>query len=337
MKALFAGLGSIGQRHLRNFKSIVGAQHETMVYRNTHHNLLIDNGLGTPCKSLQQHYDFKQVHRLEDGLEARPDVVFITNPSSKHLDVALKAARYGCNLFIEKPLSHTLRDVDLLAETANSKELIVMVGYQTRFHPCYKFIAKTVSEKKYGDVISANFEWGTYLPSHHPYEDYRKGYAAKKSLGGGVILGLSHEIDMICSIWGQPDELFAVGGNLSSLEMDAEDTASILMGFRRGDRVFPVTLFLSYAQTKEVRKCRIQLEDALLLSDFSKNKVCLFNKAGRVITQEEFSDLKRNDLFVEEMEDFIDAVKSRRQSSIPLSDGIETLKMAMRIKKEIDG
>ena len=336
MKALFIGLGSIGQRHLNNFKNIIGAGHEILVYRETGRNVLIKNGVGTPCDSLQQHYKFYQVQNLDDGLKAKPDVVVITNPSSKHLDVALKAARYGCNLFIEKPLSHTLRGVDLLSQTADSENLIVTIGYQTRYHPCYKFIVQTVSEKKYGDVVSASFEWGTYLPCHHPYEDYRKGYAAKKSLGGGVILGLSHEIDMICSIWGQPEELFAVGGNLSSLEMDAEDTVSILMGFKRGVKVFPVTLFLSYAQTKEVRKSRIQLEDALILSDFSNNRISLLDNMGKVITQKEFSDLKRNDLFMDEMREFIDAVRNKRQSSITLYDGIETLKLAMRIKKEID-
>jgi len=119
MKALFIGLGSIGQRHLSNFKKIVGDQHEILVYRETDRNVLIKNGVGTSCVSLQHKYKFNQVHSLDDGLKEKPDVVFITNPSSKHLDVALKAAQHGCNLFIEKPLSHNLLGVDLLAQTVN--------------------------------------------------------------------------------------------------------------------------------------------------------------------------------------------------------------------------
>ncbi len=212
-----------------------------------------------------------------------------------------------------------------------------MLGYQTRFHPCYKFVAQTLSEEKYGDVVHANFEWGTYLPGHHPYEDYRRGYAARKSLGGGVVLGLSHEIDMIYSLWGQPEQLSAVGGKLSSLEMDAEDTVSALMGFKRNASIFPVTLFLSYAQVKEVRRFRIQLEDALILCDLSSNRVSLFDSAGEIITQRDFPDFERNALFVEEVREFVDAVRNRRQSSIPLCDGIESLKLAIRIKEEIDG
>lgn len=337
MKALFIGLGSIGQRHLNNFKNIIGAKAEILVYRETDRNVLIKNGIGTPCVSLQHHYGFNQIRSLDDGLKEKPDIIFVTNPSSKHLEVALKAAQHGCNLFIEKPLSHTLHGVDLLSQIVNSQDLIVTTGYQTRFHPCYKFVAQILSEKEYGDVVSASFEWGTYLPNHHPYEDYRRGYAAKRSMGGGVVLGLSHEIDMICSFWGQPEELFAVGGKLSSLEMDAEDTVSVLMGFKRDTIIFPVTLFLSYAQAKEVRKFRIQLEDALMVSDLSNNRVRLFGNKGEIITQKDFPDLKRNDLFMEEMREFISAVKNKRQSSISLYDGIETLKLAMRIKEAIDG
>ena len=332
MKALFVGLGSIGQRHLNNFKNIIGTKAEILVYRETDRNVLIENGIGSSCVSLKNHYGFNQVDSLDEGLKEKPDVVFITNLSSKHLDVALKAARYSCNLFIEKPLSHTLQGLDLLAQIVSSKDLVVTVGYQTRYHPCYKFVAQILSEKKYSNVVSASFEWGTYLPNHHPYEDYRKGYAANKSMGGGVVLGLSHEIDMICDFWGQPNKLFAVGGKLSSLEMDVEDTVSVLMGFNHDGIVFPVTLFLSYAQAKEVRKFRIQLKDALILCDLLNNSVSLFDNKGEIVIQKDFFDCKRNDLFMEEMREFISAIKNKRQSLITLYDGIATLKLVTRIK-----
>jgi len=40
---------------------------------------------------------------------------------------------------------------------------------------------------------------------------------------------------------------------------------------------------------------------------------------------------------MEEMSEFINAVSNKQQSSISLYDGIETLKLAMRIKEEING
>lgn len=337
MKALFIGLGSIGQRHLSNFREIAGKGSEVLVYRSTNHNILISNGTGEPCGSLEQHYGCRTFTELDKALAERPDAVFVTNPTSKHLEVALKAAEKGCNLFIEKPLSHNLDKVGLLEDAVKEGGIIVMVGYQTRFHPCYKDIHDILSNGTYGKVISAGFEWGTYLPSHHPYEDYRLGYAAKKDLGGGVILGLSHELDVICSFWGLPDEIHAVGGKLSPLEMDTEDTVSALMEFKVNGHRFPVSLFLSYAQTKESHMWRVQLEEATIFCDLTDNTVGVFGRDGNAISENSYPDLKRNDLYLFEIKHFLKAVQERWQPSVSLYDGIECLNLAARIKESING
>jgi predicted dehydrogenase len=316
---------------------VAGKDRQILVYRSTNHNTLIVDGVASSCNSLKQQYGFDQFENLDDSLRQTPDVVFITNPSSKHMEVALKAIEYGCDLFIEKPLSHNLNDVDLLRKLAANKQSVVMVGYQTRFHPCYKLVKAILTDGEYGSVVSAGFEWGTYLPSHHPYEDYRKGYAATKDLGGGAILGLSHEIDMICSFWKQPESLIAIGGKLSTLEMDVEDTVSVLMNFKQDRQNFPVSLFLSYAQTKESRKFRIQLDKATVFCDLQKNTVRLFDETGTVIVDESHTELQRNRLFLDEMEEFVTSVRQRCQPSVSLDDGIESLKLAMRIKDEIIG
>jgi len=335
MKVLFIGLGSIGQRHLANFKRIANEDAEVLVCRETDHNIIINNGMAIPCNSLEQHYGFKQVSDLDKALAEKPDFVFVTNPTSKHLEVALKAAEKGCALFVEKPLAHTMDGIDLLKQWTKKNKLVVMVGYQMRFHPCYKFILKILSEKEYGDVVSAGFEWGTYLPRHHPYEDYRQGYAAQKNLGGGAILGMIHELDIIHSFWGQPEQVYAIGGKLSPLEMNVEDTVSVLMSFKRSKRVFPVTLFLSYAQTKEVRKWRVQLEDATVFCDLQDNSATIFDQGGKIIAEESYSELKRNRLFLNEMNEFLQAVEQKRQPVVSLQDGIESLKLALKIKERI--
>jgi len=336
MKALFIGLGSVGQRHLANYKNIMGEKSEITVFRETNHNLLIENCEVTQCDSLSEHYGFKQAESLEDALAAGQDAVFITNPSSKHFDAALKALQHDCNVFVEKPLSHTLKNLHLLKEEAERRKLIVMVGYQTRFNPCYRFVREILSEKKYGRIISAHFEWGTYLPGHHPYADYRTGYAAQKDLGGGVILGLSHEIDLIYSLFGQPEKVYSIGGKLSALEMEVEDTVSVLMGFDQNKKTFPVTLCLSYAQTKEAHRFRIQLEEATIMCDFSENSVEVFGKSGETITANSYADLDRNALFMDEMKEFISSIEEKRQPTVNLDDGMESLKLAFKIKDCID-
>ena len=54
------------------------------------------------------------------------------------------------------------------------------MGFHMRFHKCILKIHELLEKKKIGKVISGQVENGSYLPDWHPYEDYTKGYAAKK-------------------------------------------------------------------------------------------------------------------------------------------------------------
>lgn len=336
MKALFLGLGSVGQRHLRNFKEILGSEAEILVYRNTNHNLVIEHGQALECTSLKDYYGYTEVASLEKGLALNPDIVFVTNPSSKHIDAALASATAKTNIFIEKPLSHNTEGVKILEEMVKRNSLVVHVGYQTRYHPCYKVVQALFTEGKFGNLISAGFEWGTYLPDHHPYEDYRVGYAANSILGGGVTLGLIHEIDLIYSFLGVPKTIAAIGGKLSSLEMNVDDTVSVLMGFKDEGSVVPVSLFLSYAQKHETRSIRMQFVDGLLVCDLLSNSVIVYGSKQEILYQKEFGVIDRNEMFKDELVEFINAVKRHDTSGNSLIAGSETLAIALRIRGEID-
>lgn len=48
---------------------------------------------------------------------------------------------------IEKPLSHILKGIKILEKTIKRNNLTVMIGYQMRFHPCYKLVDRILSKK----------------------------------------------------------------------------------------------------------------------------------------------------------------------------------------------
>ena len=54
MKALFVGLDSISQRHLRNFRVLEGDDAEILVFCNTNYNLVIEQG-----QTYESDWDFK--------------------------------------------------------------------------------------------------------------------------------------------------------------------------------------------------------------------------------------------------------------------------------------
>src|SRR6266566_4044135 len=105
---LFVGLGGIGQRHLRNLRSLLGSEVEVLAYRVRRQSQVVTDQLGIEeGASVEQKYDVRVFDDLDEALRQRPAAAFICNPTSAHLSVALKAARAGCHLFLEKPLSHS--------------------------------------------------------------------------------------------------------------------------------------------------------------------------------------------------------------------------------------
>ena len=105
---------------------------------------------------------------------------------------------------------------------------------------------KLLTNATLGKIISADLHFGEYLPDMHSYEDYRESHASRSEQGGGVILCLSHMVDIAYWLFGLPVSVYAKGGHLSSLEIDVEDTADIILGCINSGRDFPVHIHLDF-------------------------------------------------------------------------------------------
>jgi predicted dehydrogenase len=333
---LMAGLGSIGQRHLRNLRLLLGPDVEITAHRVLRATPVLTDSLGVEQGSnLETKYNVTTFSSLDEALARKPDAVFICNPSSLHIPVALAAAEAGCHLFIEKPLSHSLEGLDRLIAQAEKKNLIVMVAYQMRFHPCLKRVKAALDAGALGPVVSARAEIGAYMPGWHTYEDYRTTYAARADLGGGSVLTQIHEIDFLGWFFGPPSRVFALGGHLSSLEIDVEDVASSLLECNVGGRKIPVSLHQDYLQRPGVREVRIVGENGKLFADLERLTVTIFDEAGKVASHDDFAGFQRNELFLDELRHFIHCVEHGETPCIPLRDGASSLATALAIKQSL--
>lgn len=337
MKILFVGLGSIGQRHLQNIiflqKKIEKIIGERLVLYNLKSGKklrrVISNGLVTGG-SFQDYYKINTIYDLVTAKKLCPDVVFVTNPSSFHIKTALTFALLGSNLFIEKPLGSRLTGVSHLIKTINDKRLINMVGYQTRFNPVVNKVKNYINKNR-SKLIAASFRWHTYLPSHHRYENYSKGYAARRSLGGGVILGLIHEIDLLYFLLGVPKNALAVGGKFSKLDMNVEDTTKILMEYSERQNKFLVDLSLSYCQTFEQRDFILQFEKTTVIVDLIKNVALIYNKNGNLY-KKITTNLSRNELFQREIIHFFRSIAKHKKTICDVEEALVSLNLALEFK-----
>jgi predicted dehydrogenase len=221
MRFLIAGLGSIGRRHLNNLLAL--GEQDIILYRTGRGSLSDEMLQGLPVET-----------DLDLALQREPDAVIVSNPTALHLDVAIPAARAACSLLLEKPVSHSMERIPELQEALREGGGKVLVGYQLRYHPGLQYVRRQLQEGAAGMPVSARAHWGEYLPGWHPWEDYRRGYSAQASLGGGVVLTLSHPLDYLMWMLGEVETVWAFAGRCGDLQIDVEDTAEIGLQFAGG-------------------------------------------------------------------------------------------------------
>jgi predicted dehydrogenase len=333
---LMVGLGGVGQRHLRNLRILLGPDAEISAYRVLRNSPVLTDTLKVEAGSdLEQKYNVTTFSSLDEALARKPLAVFICNPSSLHVPIALAAAEAGCHLFIEKPLSHSLEGIGQLARIVAAKNLVAMVGYQMRFHPCLQRVKTVLDSGQLGRVVAVHAEVGAYMPNWHTYEDYRTSYAARADLGGGVVLSQIHEIDYLGWLFGTPSRVFALGGHLSNLEVDVEDVASSLLECHVDGRLVPIELHQDYLQRPPSRTLRIAGDKGKLLMDVEQLTVTTFDETGKPSSHEHYADFQRNQLFIDEISHFLDCIKRNEVPSIPLADGASSLATALAIKESL--
>jgi predicted dehydrogenase len=330
MRFLICGIGSIGQRHYRNLKSL---GHEPALFR-------VGGGANTSFvdKFLSEEQSSgRKVNIYHDFNEAindfKPAAVFITNPNSKHMETALLAAGAGQNIFIEKPLSHNRDGLEELKSLAEKNNLKIMIGYNLRWHPLLKKMKLMLENGDIGRPVAANIEMGENIEDWHPWEDYRQAYAAYKN-GGGAVLCFSHDIDYLYWFFGMPEKIHAVGGKMTPLGGDAEDMVKVLMEYRNK---FIVSLHLDYWQRPPRRLFEIIGTSGKITWDYYARNLILvsrdYNTTPVVYSVPDSFD--RNDMFIDEVKDFIFAMGNEKDVPIPLREGIDVLEISLRIKKRI--
>ncbi len=317
---LIAGFGSIGRRHFRNLREI-GIE-QFVFYRTRRGTIEDDEAAGYPAET-----------DLEAVWKHRPGLAVISNPTADHLPVALAAARHDCDLLIEKPLSGSLEGCEELADEVASRGLVAIVGCQFRFHPLLLTLREKLNAGALGTVLGARAEWGEYLPAWHPWEDHRQSYSARADMGGGVILTLIHPLDYLYWLFGQVDRVQCATRAAPSLQTPAgEDWADITLSFHSGAIA---QVHLDYVQRPPVHRLSIWGEAGRAELDFHTGRLnwqMADSSPARVDQTPE--GFERNTMFLNELRQWLACCRDRRQSPIPLEDGIAVLKIALEAKQQ---
>ncbi len=320
MRAVIAGLGSIGQRHLRNLRQIAPEAEIAVWHQHSH-----------PGERPAPEEANRVVYRLDAALDPLPDFAVIANPAPMHIETARQFAERGVDLFVEKPLAASMDGVENLLSLCRERGLICMVAYVFRFYEPLRLAKAMISGRQIGRVLSFNAEVGQYLPDWRPGRDYRETASAKRSLGGGAVLELSHEIDLARWLVGEVETVSASMGKLSDLEIDVEDTAEITLGFESGaiGRVH-----VDMVQRSPVRGMRIVGTEGTLTWDWHSHRVRVYTEEAEIWRDlHPAAEVDRNGMYITELEHFLDCVTHRSAPVVGGEDGRRVLEIALAAKR----
>lgn len=332
MKVLIAGLGSVGQRHARNLRALLGSKLELFAHRMVGRDQVIADDMSiVPGASVEETYGIRSFEDLDAALAERPDAVLVCNPTSLHAATAIAAMEAGCHVFIEKPLADAGEAIDRMIELATRKQLVAAVGYQMRCHPALLRARELALSGAIGRVRSVRAEFGEYLPDAHPYEDYRISYAARAALGGGVILCYIHEFDYLCWMFGMPVTVSTTGGRLGALDIDVEDTAVTNLQCCVNGHGVTIEVRQSFLQRPPVRTCRMIGNRGTIRVDLQRSTL----HADGAVSEMSAYPIARNELFLQELRHFLSAVSGSAAPIVTLPEAAQSLKIAMAAKASL--
>lgn len=326
MKALVLGCGSIGFRHIGHLRQLGLSGIEAA-----------DPNLAARERT-KRAYGIRAQRDPERALERRPDVVLVCTPAATHVPMTIKALEAGAHVFVEKPLSTSLDGVEALVRKVREDGRVVQVGYQLRYHPAMRETKAILDGGRLGPILMARAEFGLYLPKWWPGRDYRQSYIASPEQGGGLLLDVSHEIDLMLWFLGGVRSVTGYGRKLSRLEIKGLDVITVVMEMTSGALV---SLHMDCLQPTYTRGFRLTGEGTAVRwecvtgrADRSIGRLELYNPA-----RDRFEPVRlRGDArqaYVEELRDFLASIRTGRRPSVGVRESLDVLKVALAIQRAV--
>jgi predicted dehydrogenase len=318
MNVLVIGYGSIGKRHVDNLLKL--RQIDQIIVCSNH------------LDSFQNHPEKEKLKLVRSLEELSPmmsngrqfDFAIVANETYKHIETANVLANSGVHLFIEKPLSHSVKDAISLKKIAENKNIKIFIAYNFRFLRAIQYIKNQISSGVIGSLYFTGIEVGQYLPAWRPLSDYRESYSARKEQGGGATLDMSHEIDYMRYLFGDPVSWKIMKSKVSDLDINSED---IFKGIYRFSSGFLCSVHTDYIRHNKKRGINIVGSGGTLECDFIKKYIKMQKNSGEISLIEDAHLFDVDESYKSELNHFIECIEKDKTPQITVDDGIEVLKL----------
>ena len=298
------GVGHLGKYHAEKYAASSKARLVAVVDTDQRCAGEVAERLGTQALTDYRH------------LFGRVQCVSVAVPTQLHHRVARDFIEAGIDVLVEKPIAANLDQGRDLVDIAESKGVIFQVGHLERFNPAIRRLEGVVREPKF-------------------VECHRLAPFVERGTDVDVVFDLMiHDIDVIASLVRSPvQRVEAVGVPVLT---DKPDIANARINFANGC-IANVTS--SRVSLKRERKIRFFQPDAYISIDYDQRRAQIFHKpppgAGWLDIRVETLEIKDGDALSDEIESFLDCVRSREVPLVSGAEGLRALEIASVISAQL--
>lgn len=167
--------------------------------------------------------------------QEKPDAVIIATPSSTHFDLAIKSLDNQCHTLVEKPMTYSVRQAQILAKYAKNKNLILGCAFQRRLRKDLQDLRKKIKDQHFGEIYQIEVS----VPLRWQYRDKTiKSYfgsdyiTARNEDPYGILADIgSHYIDAVIWLTGLEPEYI---NSVKLSDYNTEYHVGLLVKFKTG-------------------------------------------------------------------------------------------------------
>ena len=228
------------------------------------------------------------------------DAVTVATPTDLHYEVVTDCLNAGKHVLVEKPIATTSKQSKKLTDLANSKNLILSVGYLFRFNNSIKRVRELVKEIGEIQYITCRYIHSTKPP--------------RRDSGAILNLGI-HPMDILNFITDKrPVKVFAKKKNLLSEQF--EDSAVIMFDYGN----FFATIEVSCTHPEKKRDMWIISEKEKIYVDYFNQKIVRYPLTvtyEKVEREESFEEsISINEPLKDELTYFVKLIKEKGKKEI---------------------
>lgn len=309
------GLGNITKRHRKNLKILYPGAQILAVSASGRNPLAVEDA------------DLV-VDSVRALVALKPDMAIVASPSTLHAEHAELLIRAGIPVLIEKPIAATYEEAQRIAELTEECGASVAIGYCLRYLSSSKAVKSLIDEGVLGDIYNAQVSVGQYLPDWRPGVGFRESVSAQKSLGGGVLRELSHELDLLQWLLGGLDVRSAILRGSAELNLDVEEIADVVL---LSESAVVCTVHLDFLQKVPQRTCTLIGSKARVEWDLIDNSVQLISKFESTAVLKD-TNIDKNYMYLEMLKDFFSLIEGEDTCLASVKSATETLALIESIE-----